>query len=1203
MSDEHTGILIHIRRWDEDTGVYPVEAELDDGSFFYGGELRLDQQALLAAELDAEEYGLELFHALLSEPIRRAYDKATGRAEARTGGRLRVRLWIDDQAAELHALPWERLYHVHKGQPVPMATSALTPFSRYTGLEIAEPQPVTERPLRFLIAISNPRNLEDLGLSPIEVEREVENLRQALGDLRRDGQIQVTLMPGQSGLPSALREQLEGEGYQIHDGVTGLEQILRLLPGCHVFHFLGHGFFRREGDRGEGTAALYLEKDGGTWDVVKDEELVSRLATADTPPHLVFLAACESARRDARAAHPFVGLGPKLVKAGVPAAVAMQDKVPMKLARRLTGDFYRYLTEHGTVDRALNQARWLLFEQEETDWAIPVLFMRLEEGQLFAADPIRLVLQAIRDYEPFHPWAENEYLPIEAVHLVGRQDPGSLEQVQREPTPSRDMVEAALSLFSTRHFPSATPRTGQASTPDQEQDRSRDGRLLVALVGDHGTAKSTQLRRIAWITADHSLRPSAELRTGPDAERQVIPIYVDLVGLQYNPPIRPGLENSTETLILESLKQFWPDLTAERFSDLLRREDGPILRILLDGGDDLPDRQRRQAWSEIQALVRAHPRHEYMLAIDPDYFDPQQLDATDLLVIQPLSQRKIEQFLRGLDSPTGRRLYGALSRAQLFDLAASPWLLVRMLNQARAGLYPQSRTAVLQNLVEDDIANVPSEQGMRCRAEQTLYALAWEMQSARSNTWPMSDAFRIIASMRGHFEYRAGDFYAALVECGLLARVGQEAMRFAYPAYQAYCCARAILEMDDRDRVLDDITATLGRLTRLRWWEDTLVLVSGLMHDPNTLIGMLLHGAALAEGEQAFLAARCLLESGDQRISPDLVDQVVDALVWRLYSTNEPLLPRRVRAAQALGQLGQSQQLRPSSVIPHLAHVANDKARTNWRGELTYEYSSVRMAAVLALQRMKPVALEEIGAIDAELAEPMYLWADRDVEGLGAYLRSEDTEAQAIAAFALGDLQTEKAVDLLVATFLDPDTTAETRWAATDALALLDPAVVTRRAILPLLDAEAAEREGLDARTWKRRNHWYERAAYLIGKIRAQDPATRAFLDRCLYEFTSVWLKAKAIQSLGWMYERSYKELFEQIAVGDFSNVALREHLSEEETIYLRRKAIQALGNIGDRDTLARLREKRTDWCPELERAFYWTSEEIYWRLSLGDSR
>ena len=44
-------------------------------------------QKLLSAQLDAESYGMELFDALFAGKIRRAYDKATGRAEAETEGR------------------------------------------------------------------------------------------------------------------------------------------------------------------------------------------------------------------------------------------------------------------------------------------------------------------------------------------------------------------------------------------------------------------------------------------------------------------------------------------------------------------------------------------------------------------------------------------------------------------------------------------------------------------------------------------------------------------------------------------------------------------------------------------------------------------------------------------------------------------------------------------------------------------------------------------------------------------------------------------------------------------------------------------------------------------------------------------------------------------------------------------------------------
>jgi len=56
---------------------------------------------------------------------------ATNPAERKVKGRVRVRLRIDEGAAELHALPWELLSDPHQKPPIPLAASPLTPFSRY----------------------------------------------------------------------------------------------------------------------------------------------------------------------------------------------------------------------------------------------------------------------------------------------------------------------------------------------------------------------------------------------------------------------------------------------------------------------------------------------------------------------------------------------------------------------------------------------------------------------------------------------------------------------------------------------------------------------------------------------------------------------------------------------------------------------------------------------------------------------------------------------------------------------------------------------------------------------------------------------------------------------------------------------------------------------------------------------------------------
>jgi len=193
-------------------------------------------------------------------------------------------------------------------------------------------------------------------------------------------------MPGQSGLPDALSAELKRAGYRIYDGAASMSNIIQVLShdgGVHVLHVLAHGTFRRKDQQ----TALLLEDPSGRADRAKDDTIVTLLKAVGSLPHLVFLAACESARRDSQDRNPFVGLAPKLVQVGVPAVVAMQDLVSTVTARQLSRDFYHYLLEHGVVDKAMNQARLWLYEAGQPDWAVPVLFMRLRNGQLFAREP------------------------------------------------------------------------------------------------------------------------------------------------------------------------------------------------------------------------------------------------------------------------------------------------------------------------------------------------------------------------------------------------------------------------------------------------------------------------------------------------------------------------------------------------------------------------------------------------------------------------------------------------------------------------------------------------------------------------------------------------------------------------------------------------------------------------------------------------
>ena len=1144
MSEEKPGQVAEIRILPaREDGRYPVELRVLGGPHA-AGTLQLD---LADLAVDPEAYGRALGEALFaSAKLRDAYEGALARQGGEGGGRLHVHLQIDPP--ELSRLHWERVFHPYAGGWSPLGSTAATPFSRYVPVQQWDrPGSGIKPPFRLLAVIASPASLDSYGLDPIDDE-EKQALHHLLDGLPKDKAAVTYLETGAANPPTLdrLRSVLAG--------------------GYHLVHFLCHGAETEAG------TVLYLEDAAGTVVPVGADQLVGAFKVLDKPPLLCFLAACESAARSGTGA--FAPLGPALVESGrVQAVVAMTDKVTLRTAQSFTEQFYTRLLSHYLVDLAANEARAAV--HGKWDWGVPVLFSQLPDNRLSAADPVRTALQLIRR------WRAGGYIPmpLDVVHLVQPQGSGKPEWFEERSEPSSELAGVIFRILG-------------------DEPARRPGKLVV-LIGGHGMARSTQLWRIARATAEHSL--------SPDAKRQVIPLYIDLSGY---PSVASGTGNRIEALMLDSLRRFWPDLTAATLSELLQGkagtgppgEDGPVVQILLDGSDDLPDRQRQQAWQEAQAMGASLP-HDCVLAIAPRSFDPQRLkDADDLLVIQPLSRAAIEQFLTGLDDH-GRRLRDALRDKQLFDLAASSSLLIRMLDQVRKGICPQSRHQVLCDLVDDGIATIRTERGMRSHAAHTLNRLAWEMQSTRSGTWKMKDLLETMADVRGNREYNLEELFDGLVRCDLLARVGEDEMRFAFPSIQAYCCAQAIAQREDRDRVLDDIAASLGRLDRLRWWEETLVLLSGLSDDPNTVLRALTYGTDLTQGEQVYLVVRCLLESGVDKADEILVKQALDALIWRLDSATEPRSSRRVRAIRALGQL------RHPSAIPYLARLANQQVRPNREGNLDYELSGVRMAASVVLHSMMPEYADEISRADKTLAGHLQLWLDGDVTALTNRLLRGKKEAQSLAAFALGGLRTQEAADTLIAAFFSPKTDARTRWALTEAVALLDPDLVVNRVILPLLDAGAARKQGHEPSTWytwRQRAHWYERLAYLIGKIRTQDETAHRLLDDCIVRFTNVDLKGKAIQALGRLNDRQKKGLFEQVAMDKAGSeqFKLREDISEPEKRYLRRTAIEALAKIGDEETVKRLSQKQALGLHfELQQAIYRAREEIAWRTSLSESQ
>jgi hypothetical protein len=1187
-TSSYSDLLIRLLKREEQG--YPIELTLNNRLEFRRGFLSPDIVQWTPSALDAES-GSSLFKLLIQDDqVAEAWAMIRGSAPQR-----RIRLSIDTAAAELNAIPWELLRDpgdAEAGIGINLAASDATPLSRYiAGVQEFAP-PLAAHRVKILVAIANPAGLDRYGLQAIDVEAEWTSLQTALAGI--DVELRLVAQP-------CTLEAIE-EG---------------LREGAHVLHIVAHGAYSKSDQR----AVIFLANRNNQVRFLHADDHAEALArhlrngrgpgsVEDGPEQggvrLVFLASCQTATQSPTDA--YAAFAPRLVRAGVPAVLAMQDLVPVDTARAFAQVFYRQLLRHGLVDLAANQARASMLSGQWPRAHIPVLFIRLADGRLLAPSPARSALTAIvadEDFAWFSPESQRYLpLPIEVVHLTGQQDLHSFERQEIEPTAAIDILQALEEIYPAGD--------GLAAAVQRHRPTA------IALVGGYGTNRTTQLKRLVWQTAQDSLRPGAvEL---------VAPVYVSLdrwsaAQTSAGDPIRDT--------VWAALRHHWPDLDAQEAASLLAGSS-PTLRFVFHNSDNLSDPELLLVLKQLRLFIDRHPQHQFIFGVSPERLAQDLFAGIDLhvLILQPLDRRKLRHFLQGLpaDDPAGLRLLQRLDQSGLYDLAAVPFFMLNLVDYARRGQYPQSRTQVLQQMVENALAEVVeilaaggherslTRQGTVVdHVERILYALAWRMQSNLDSTLPLGEAFALMKQIRGDREYSLEELTDALVQRKLLAIEGRDSLRFAYSRIQAYCCARAIVQRPDRQRRLDDITSTLGRLSRLHWWEETLVFACGLMVDDTRaleqFLAAIVYGMNLLESDRTFLAARCLSEipalGPSTRTLANLTETVTAALIWRLSNQNEPNSVQRSRAATLLGQIA------TPTAMEQLARTAYGKPRLDRQQRPDFDYSNVRMAAVIGLLRMNALSQAELlSPIDPVLVELLNHWQSRNVAALIGWVHQTDNaSAQGLAALALGDLhmqlklhtegqdQAESALAALAEAFLLRRLDQATQWAVTYALATVDLPAVKRSVLDPFFGNEAAYIHSDEERL-----QHYKCLAYLAGLLRWQDPVARDFLlVRCMVEAEDAALAAVAIDALARLADRRDKPVLERIAMGCPGKEIMPcfKHLSAVDQVYLQRKATDALAVVGDAESIALLREQRSDpsnWSPELEQALYRASEEIYWR-------
>ncbi|MCO6475189.1 MAG: CHAT domain-containing protein, partial [Phaeodactylibacter sp.] len=206
-------------------------------------------------------------------------------------------------------------------------------------------------PLKVLVMIASPED----DSARLSYEEEEDKIIRAFQPLYEHGQVQIDFT--EDGSLPGLKRKLRENHY-------------------HILHFSGHGIFKG----GEGWLQLEDEITMRKVQVSGLEFAQALNAHPEHRPALVLLSSCQTAQ--GRATDEFKGIANQLLRAGVPAVVAMGLSVLDYFATAFAGHFYRQLAEKEPLHRAFRSAIEFIRHEEARlrpdaapgQWMIPQLY-------------------------------------------------------------------------------------------------------------------------------------------------------------------------------------------------------------------------------------------------------------------------------------------------------------------------------------------------------------------------------------------------------------------------------------------------------------------------------------------------------------------------------------------------------------------------------------------------------------------------------------------------------------------------------------------------------------------------------------------------------------------------------------------------------------------------------------------------------------
>lgn len=293
-------------------------------------------------------------------------DKAFGSARDvadLTNCKLRIRILIDPEAKDLHAVNWELLGDFGRGkEPSPVATNLRRLLSRYLTPPARTLRPSSGK-LRSIILIANPRNRNGTrcAIPDIDVAVQLEAVSGQMAD-----NTDLCPLTGSNACKERLLQELQA--------------------GADILYIVCHGKLTDSGP------VLLLEGADQEIEEVDGKQLVEIIAGLDVlPPQLVVIGSCQSAGGDGRSENLDQGflssIGALMIAAGVPAVIGMQGKILQQTNAKFFEVFFRELFAEGQVERATSAARQAV--RDRSDWWMPALLLSKDDGQLWPSQNAR----------------------------------------------------------------------------------------------------------------------------------------------------------------------------------------------------------------------------------------------------------------------------------------------------------------------------------------------------------------------------------------------------------------------------------------------------------------------------------------------------------------------------------------------------------------------------------------------------------------------------------------------------------------------------------------------------------------------------------------------------------------------------------------------------------------------------------------------